>query len=242
MRYRPLLVLASILAAHWPLTTSAAPKPAEPFTAERNHAVLQALPFANTQAFDDARRGFIAEWPEGKIVSHDGKLAWNMAAYAFLRGQAAPDTVNPSLWRQAQLNAIHGLFEVTEGMYQIRGMDLANMTIIEGETGLIIIDPLLTPATARAGLELYYQNRPETPVVAVLYTHNHADHFGGVKGVIDETDVRTGKVKVYAPYGFMQHAVAENVIAGNAMSRRATYQFGAQLPPGERGHVDTGLG
>ncbi len=241
MRYRPLL-LTGLLTASCALSAIAEPKPAESFTAERNKAVLDALPFANTQAFDDARRGFIAEWPEGKVTDKDGHLAWNMAAYAFLNGKSAPDTVNPSLWRQAQLNAIHGLFEVTEGMYQIRGMDLANMTIIEGKTGLIIIDPLLTPATAKAGLELYYQNRPEKPVVAVLYTHNHADHFGGVKGVIDEADVRAGKVKVYAPYGFMQHAVSENVIAGNAMSRRATYQFGAQVPPGERGHVDTGLG
>ncbi|WP_373187090.1 alkyl/aryl-sulfatase [Halopseudomonas sp.] len=241
MRYRPLL-LTSILVASCVQTALAEPKPAERFTAERNAAVLDALPFNNTHAFDDARRGFIAEWPEGKVTDSEGNLAWNMAAYAFLNGKAAPDTVNPSLWRQAQLNAIHGLFEVTGGMYQIRGMDLANMTIIEGDTGLIIIDPLLTPATARAGLELYYQNRPQKPVVAVLYTHNHADHFGGVKGVIDEADVRAGKVKVYAPYGFMQHAVSENVIAGNAMTRRATYQFGAVVPPGERGHVDTGLG
>lgn len=241
MRYRPLL-LTSILTASCTLTALAEPKAAESYTAEHNKAVLDTLPFANTQAFDDAQRGFIAAWPEGKVTDSEGQLAWNMAAYAFLNGKPAPDTVNPSLWRQAQLNAIHGLFEVTEGMYQIRGMDLANMTIIEGQTGLIIIDPLLTPATAKAGLELYYQNRPEKPVVAVLYTHNHADHFGGVKGVIDEADVRAGKVKVYAPYGFMQHAVAENVIAGNAMSRRATYQFGAALPPGERGHVDTGLG
>ncbi len=241
MRYRPLL-LTSILVASCAQTALAEPKPAESFTARKNAAVLETLPFANTQAFDDARRGFIAQWPDGKVIDSQGNVAWNMAAYAFLNGKAAPDTVNPSLWRQAQLNAIHGLFEVTEGMYQIRGMDLANMTIIEGETGLIIIDPLLTPATAKAGLELYYQNRPEKPVVAVLYTHNHADHFGGVKGVTSEADVRSGKVKVFAPYGFMQHAVAENVIAGNAMTRRATYQFGASVPPGERGHVDTGLG
>ncbi|GGD07208.1 alkyl/aryl-sulfatase [Halopseudomonas salina] len=241
MRYRSFL-LTSILIAGTAQAVLAGPKPAESVTAERNAAALDALPFSNTQAFDDARRGFIAQWPEGKVIDSEGHVAWNMAAYAFLKDKPAPDTVNPSLWRQAQLNAIHGLFQVTEGMYQIRGMDLANMTIIEGETGLIIIDPLLTPATAEAGLELYYQNRPQKPVVAVLYTHNHADHFGGVKGVIDEADVRAGKVKVYAPYGFMQHAVSENIIAGNAMSRRAIYQFGAALPAGERGHVDTGLG
>lgn len=241
MRY-PSLLLTTVLTASCSWSAAAQPKAAEPVTAEHNKAVLEALPFSNTQAFDDAKRGFIAEWPEGKVIDSEGNIAWNMAAYAFLNADSAPATVNPSLWRQAQLNAIHGLFEVTEGMYQIRGMDLSNMTIIEGKTGLIIIDPLLTPATAKAGLELYYQNRPEKPVVAVLYTHNHADHFGGVKGVIDEADVRSGKVKVYAPYGFMQHAVSENVIAGNAMTRRATYQFGASVPPGERGHVDTGLG
>ncbi|PKM29133.1 MAG: alkyl/aryl-sulfatase [Gammaproteobacteria bacterium HGW-Gammaproteobacteria-11] len=234
--------LIGLLAASISFSSLAAPKAAEPATVDANQAVLGSLPFHNTKAFEDARRGFIAALPDGQVTDSDGHLAWNMAAYAFLDSEAAPDTVNPSLWRQARLNAIHGLFEVVEGMYQIRGMDLANMTIIEGQTGLIIIDPLLTPATARAGLELFYQNRPHKPVVAVLYTHNHADHFGGVKGVIDEADVRSGKVKVYAPYGFMQHAVSENVIAGNAMARRATYQFGALLPPGERGHVDTGLG
>ncbi len=228
------LMLAGTLSAH--------PKGAEPATAEANAAVLEKLPFADTRAFDDANRGFIGALPDGLVVTDSGHTAWNMAPYAFLQEETAPDTVNPSLWRQARLNAIHGLFEVVEGMYQIRGMDLANMTIIEGETGLIIIDPLLTPATARAGLELYYQHRPEKPVVAVMYTHNHVDHFGGVKGVTSEEEVRAGKVAIYAPYGFMQHAVAENVIAGNAMSRRAIYQFGNDLPPGERGHVDTGLG
>lgn len=220
----------------------ASPKPAEPATASANEAVLHQLPFADKQAFDDARRGFIAALPDGLVVADNGNTAWNMAAYRFLEEEQAPPTVNPSLWRQARLNSIHGLFEVVEGMYQIRGMDLANMTIIEGDTGLIIIDPLLTPATARAGLELYFQHRPEKPVRAVLYTHNHADHFGGVKGVIDEADVRAGKVKVYAPDGFMEHAVSENVIAGNAMLRRSMYQFGSSLPAGERGHVDSGLG
>lgn len=220
----------------------AGPKAAEPATAAANAAVLEQLPFTDTRAFDDANRGFIGALTDGLVVDDSGHTAWNMAPYAFLQEEAAPDTVNPSLWRQARLNAIHGLFEVVEGMYQIRGMDLANMTIIEGETGLIIIDPLLTPATARAGLELYYQHRPQKSVVAVMYTHNHADHFGGVKGVTSEAEVRAGKVQIYAPYGFMEHAVAENVIAGNAMTRRAIYQFGNDLPPGERGHVDTGLG
>lgn len=153
-----------------------------------------------------------------------------------------PATVNPSLWRQAQLNAINGLFKVTERVYQVRGLDISNMTIIEGDSGLILIDPLLSNETAKAALELYLKNRPAKPVAAVIYTHSHADHFGGAKGVISENDARQGNVKVIAPDGFMEHAVAENVIAGNAMSRRAQYQFGSTLPVGERAQVDTGLG
>jgi len=217
-------------------------KGAEPATVQANQAFSKTLPWSDERAFDDARRGFIAAVPGGKIEGKGQVPAWNMGAYAFLEKDQAPDTVNPSLWRQGRLNAINGLFKVSDGIYQLRGMDLSNMTVIEGKTGLIIIDPLLTAETARAGLELYYQNRPRKPVKTVIYTHSHADHFGGVKGVISEEDVKAGRVKVYAPEGFMDHAVAENVIAGNAMSRRATYQFGSLLPPGERGGVDAGLG
>ncbi len=242
MRSRTLIHCLSALAAGISLSSFAASNPATDTTSTHNKAVLQQLPFADKQAFTDAERGFVAQLPDGRVTNEDGSIAWDMSEYDFLKKEDAPDTVNPSLWRQARLNAIHGLFKVTDGMYQVRGMDLANMTIVEGDSGLIIIDPLLSPSTAQAGLELYYQNRPEKPVVAVLYTHNHVDHWGGVKGVINEADVKAGKVKVYAPMGFMEHAVSENVIAGNAMSRRATYQFGAMLPPGERGHVDTGLG
>ncbi|MGY8812430.1 MAG: alkyl/aryl-sulfatase [Pseudomonadales bacterium] len=242
MRARTFIHCLSALAASISLSTLAAANPATDSTVASNKAVLEQLPFANQQAFSDAQRGFVAQLPDGKVTNEDGSVAWDMSQYEFLNKEAAPDTVNPSLWRQARLNNIHGLFKVTDGMYQIRGMDLANMTIIEGDTGLIIIDPLLSPSTAKAGLELYYQNRPKKPVVAVLYTHNHVDHWGGVKGVLDEADVKAGKAHVYAPAGFMEHAVSENVIAGPAMSRRATYQFGAMLPPGERGHVDTGLG
>lgn len=224
------------------LVQADAPKRASDVTAQANQAVLGELPFGDTQSFDDAQRGFVGSLPNGKVLDDNGHVAWDMSPYDFLAEEEAPESVNPSLWRMAQLNNMHGLFEVVEGMYQVRNMDLSNMTIIEGDSGLIIIDPLLTPATARASLELYYQHRPEKQVVAVLYTHNHADHFGGVRGVINEEDVRAGKVRVYAPEGFMEHAIAENVIAGNAMTRRATYQFGAGLPPGARGHVDTGLG
>jgi len=242
MRSRTLAHCLSALAASISLSSFAAPNAATDTTTAHNKAVLQQLPFADKQAFSDAERGFVAKLPDGKVTNDNGSVAWDMSEYGFLNQEDAPDTVNPSLWRQARLNAIHGLFKVTDGVYQIRGMDLANMTIIEGDTGLIIIDPLLSPSTAKAGLELYYQNRPKKPVVAVLYTHNHVDHWGGVKGVLDEADVKAGKAHVYAPAGFMEHAVSENVIAGPAMSRRAAYQFGATLPPGERGHVDTGLG
>ncbi|HYP81829.1 alkyl/aryl-sulfatase [Variovorax sp.] len=219
-----------------------APKPAEPATVEANEAFSKTLPWQDKRAFDDARRGFVAAIPGGRIDGKGPMPVWNMGAYAFLDKDKAADTVNPSLWRQAQLNAIHGLFKVSDGIYQLRGLDLSNMTVVEGKTGLIIIDPLLTAETAKAGLELYYQNRPRKPVVAVIYSHSHADHFGGVKGVTSEEDVAAGRVRIYAPEGFMDHAVAENIIAGNAMSRRATYQFGSLLPPSERGSVDTGLG
>ena len=170
------------------------------------------------------------------------KPAFDTRPYAFLGKDEVPATVNPSLWRQAQLNAVNGLFQVTERVYQVRGLDIANMTIIEGDTGLILIDPLLSNETAKAALDLYLANRPAKPVAAVIYTHSHADHFGGAKGVMSVEDAASGKVKVIAPDGFMEHAVAENVIAGNAMSRRAQYQFGSALPVGERAQIDTGLG
>ena len=217
-----------------------AAKPAEPATSQANAAVLQQLDFTDDRAFADARRGFIAA-ADDPLLNPDGSTAWNMGAYAFLE-QAAPDTANPSLWRQAQLNSIHGLFQITDGIYQVRGMDLANMTIVEGASGLIIIDPLLTPTTARAALDLYLQHRPEKPVAAIIYTHNHVDHFGGVRGVVSDEDVSSGKVRIYAPEGFMEHAVSENVIAGNAMTRRAMYMYGTALPAGPQGHIDNGLG
>ena len=165
-----------------------------------------------------------------------------MEGFKFLEKDRAPATVNPSLWRQAQVNQIHGLFKVTDRVYQVRSLDLSNMTIIEGDTGLIVVDPLLSMQTAKAALDLYLQHRPKKPVVAVIYTHSHADHFGGVRGVVDEADVKAGKVKILAPVGFTEHAVSENVIAGNAMSRRAQYMYGVFLPPGEKSLIDTGLG
>ena len=236
--YALTLLLASLAL---PLTASAESQPAQPTTAQANAAVLQQLDFSDRQAFEAARRGFIAAPPDDPLLNPDGSVAWNMGVYAFLE-EEAPDTVNPSLWRQAQLNNIHGLFKVTEGIYQIRGMDLANMTIIEGQTGLIIIDPLLSPTTAKAALDLYLEHRPGKPVVAVIYTHSHVDHFAGVRGIVSDEDIQQQRVRIYAPEGFMEHAVSENVIAGNAMTRRARYMYGTDLPASATGHVDNGLG
>lgn len=205
-------------------------------------ALKRVLPFSDRQDFEDAKRGFIGTVRDLAIKTPDGRVAWNLSGYKFLRAQEAPAAVNPSLWRQAQLNMNNGLYKVVDRIYQVRGFDLSNMTIIEGDTGIILIDPLTTFETARAALDLYYQHRPKTPVVAVIYTHSHADHFGGVKGVVSEHDVEAGKVKIFAPQGFLEAAIAENILAGNAMSRRAVYMYGALLPKSERGQVDAGLG
>ncbi|MFM2068235.1 MAG: hypothetical protein RLZZ584_3144, partial [Pseudomonadota bacterium] len=218
-------------------------RPAEPATRARLAEQSTGLPWADQADFEDARRGFVATLPEGEIRTAEGRVVYSLRNHAFItRSEQAPDTVHPSLWRQARLNQIHGLFKVVDGMYQVRSLDLANMTIIEGRTGLILVDVMVAAESARAALELYYAHRPRKPVKAVIYTHSHVDHFGGVRGVVDEADVKAGQVAIVAPAGFMEHAVAENVIAGNAMSRRAQYQFGAFLPPGERGQVDSGLG
>lgn len=180
--------------------------------------------------------------PGGEIKLPDGSDSWNLNSYDFLKADEAPATVNPSLWRIGQLNMNNGLFQVTDRIYQIRGLDLSNMTIIEGDTGLIIFDPLVTKEVAKAGLDLYYAHRPKKPVVAVLYTHSHADHYGGVKGVTTQEDVDSGKVAVLAPNGFLEEAVSENIYAGNAMGRRTQYQYGSVLPRGVQGQIDAGLG
>ncbi|MHC8314712.1 alkyl/aryl-sulfatase [Pseudomonas sp. LB3P31] len=217
------------------------PADASPTTLSNNAAVLQNLPFSDRTDFESVGRGLIAPF-KGQVKDASGKVIWDIAAYSFLDKDQSPASVNPSLWRLAQLSAHAGLFEVSPKIYQVRGLDVANMTIIEGDDGLIIIDPLTMVETAKAALDLYYQNRPHKPVVAVIYSHTHVDHFGGVRGVIDEADVRAGKVKVFAPSGFMEHVMSENVYAGNAMSRRAQYQFGSLLPRGEKGQVDSGMG
>jgi linear primary-alkylsulfatase len=234
-------LMAGVASLALAVSAAAQPKDAEPATRAANEAFRSQLPPASDTDFEDARRGLVAVIPDGLIAGPGPRPAWNMKAYDFEQQVEPPATVNPSLWRQARLNAIHGLFRVTDRVYQAR-YDLSYMTIIEGDTGLIVIDPMLATETAKASLDLYYQNRPRKPVVAVIYTHSHADHYGGVKGVVSEEEVSAGKVKIFAPDHFMDFAVSENVIAGNAMSRRAWYQFGAVLPPGPRGQVDAGLG
>jgi alkyl sulfatase BDS1-like metallo-beta-lactamase superfamily hydrolase len=207
-------------------------------TRASNAAFSQTLPWGDREDEDFATRGFISAYDQPQIRTADGsRVVWDFTAYDFLHGDA-PDTVNPSLWRHAQLLARAGLFRVTDRVYQIRGFDVSNMTIVVGDTGLIIVDPLSSAETAAAGLALARRTLGDKPVVAVIYTHSHIDHFGGVRGVVPNP----AGVEIIAPDHFMEHAVTENVIAGNAMSRRAQYQFGAGLPPGPEGQMTSGIG
>lgn len=200
------------------------------------------LPMHDTDDFDDARRGFLGRRVERQITAEDGRVVWDLDAYEFLRGADAPATANPSLWRQGQLLIEDGLFEVVPGIYQLRGFDLSVMSIIEGDTGVIVIDPLISAETAAAAFELYCEHRGERPVTAMIYTHSHVDHFGGVKGIITQAQVDAGEVEVIAPEGFLHHAIAENVFAGPAMTRRAGYMYGAALERGPAGQIGAGLG
>ncbi|MFG2966263.1 MULTISPECIES: alkyl/aryl-sulfatase [unclassified Streptomyces] len=222
------------------MSRSTEAKPVQPGVAEANRAVLRRFPFDDTRDLEDARRGFMGTAQEGVIRDAGGRAVWDLGAYGFL-DQDCPATANPSLWRQSRLCSEHGLFEVTEGIYQVRGFDLSNMTIVEGARGVLVIDPLLCAETAAAALALYRAHRGDRPVTAVLHTHSHVDHFGGVRGVITDEDVAAG-VPVFAPQGFLAHAVSENVYAGTAMGRRAAYMYGAALPKEERGQIGTGLG
>ncbi|TXH40132.1 MAG: MBL fold metallo-hydrolase [Actinobacteria bacterium] len=215
---------------------------ASEYTKEVNRAVLQRLQFPDEGDFVNARRGFIADSPQRLISNPDGSASFDLDAYSFVREAAAPDTVNPSLWRQSQLLAITGLFEVTAGIYQVRNFDLSVMTFIRGDSGWIVVDPLVTSAPAAEGLRLLREHVADLPVVAVLSTHSHADHFAGIAGVADREDVEAGRVRYIVPVGFVEAAVAENVLAGNVMARRASYMYGNAVPPGPAGAVGAGLG
>ncbi len=223
---------------------SAEPKPASSATIAANKAVADYLNFNDKQDFEDAQKGLI-EAPETLTIKNDkGDVVWDLESYKQYIGidKAAPDTVNPSLWRNAQLNMQYGLFKVTDHVYQVRGYDLSNVTFVEGKTGWIVGDPLISAETASAAFELVTKNLGKKPIVAVIYSHSHIDHYGGVRGIVDEADVKSGKVKIIAPENFTEESVSENVIAGNAMGRRAVYMYGALLPRNAQGGVNGGLG
>lgn len=220
---------------------AAAAGTASDVTKAANAALLDQLPFENEQDFEFAARGFIATRSDPQIRAADGRVVFDLSRYDFLKDDP-PATANPSLWRQARLLTRHGLYKVTDHIYQVRAFDVSTITFIEGDTGYIVLDPLLTAEVAAAAYNLIKEHVGDKPVVAVVYSHSHADHFGGVRGVISDEDVRLGKVRVIAPEGFLAHAVSENIIAGNAMSRRARYQFGLLEGSSATGELTSGLG
>lgn len=228
-------VLAMVAGAAW------AGDPASAITIDKQRALAATLPMADNQDFAFADQGFLGTRTDPLIKRADGQVAWNLAAYEFLKGEP-PATVNPSLWRQAQLLSKHGLFKVSDRVYQVRGFDISNITFVRGDSGWIVIDPLTMKETARAALDLVNEKLGVLPVKALIYTHSHSDHFGGARGVVDEADVKAGKVAIVAPEGFMREVAAENILAGNAMARRAQYQFGIMLPPGVEGQITSGIG
>ncbi len=211
------------------------------YTAEINDSFYKKLPFKNKQDFEDAKRGFIGTTDELKLTDKEGNVIWDLKRYGFIKGKA-PESVNPSLWRQAKLNSIHGLFKVKEGIYQVRGLCLSNMTFIRGKRGWIIVDPLTTKETAEAAMRLFRKHLGNDPVTAILFTHSHIDHFGGVQGIMTLDEARKNQVPIIAPEGFLNEAVSENILAGIAMARRSAFQFGKDLAASARAHVDTGLG
>ena len=245
MKYWVLIIFALMIGCSAEQTTPAATQPADPLLASdsvkrANADIRSYLDFSDRADFDAADRGFIASFPEGVISDENGTTTYDYGVYDFLDSDA-PDTVNPSLWRQSQLNAKHGLFEVVDGIYQVRGYDLSNITFIAGDTGWIVVDPLISREPAKRALDLINQELGPRPVSAVIYTHSHADHFGGVRGIISDADVEAG-AEIIAPIGFVRETVSENVLAGNAMSRRASYMFGGLLPRSPEGQVGVGLG
>ncbi|MFI9257518.1 alkyl/aryl-sulfatase [Streptomyces sioyaensis] len=199
------------------------------------------LAWDDEQDFADADRGFLARLDPCLIRDADGRVVWDNDAYAFLDGDCPP-TAHPSLWRQSRLVARQGLYEVVPGLYQVRGLDISHITFVEGDRGVLVVDPLISTEVAAAALALYREHRGPRPVTAVLYSHSHLDHFGGVRGVVDDEDVAAGRVPVIAPAGFMAHAVSENVFTGPAMVRRAGYMYGTALPKGPAGQIGCGLG
>jgi len=213
---------------------------ATPTTRAANAEFAKELKLDDPQDFEDAKRGFMAK-PSGKIVAADGTVLKDFDAYQFLEG-AAPDTVNPSLWRHARLNANVGLYKVMDGVYQLRGFDIANLTLIEGKTGWIVVDPLTTRESAKFAMDFAQQHLGKKPVTGMVFTHAHVDHFGGALGVLTPQEVEKRNIPVVAPAGFIEEGTSENILAGTGMGRRSIYQFGRDLPRSAKGNVDTGLG
>jgi alkyl sulfatase BDS1-like metallo-beta-lactamase superfamily hydrolase len=216
-------------------------KPASKATLAAQQRVAAELPAEDGRDADFADRGYLGTLSDPVIKAKDGKPVWNLDAYGWMGGKA-PDTVNPSLWRHMTLLRKHGLYALSDNMWQVRGFDVSNMTVIKGKTGWILIDPLTTRDTAAAALRLVNEKLGARPVTAVIYSHSHGDHFGGVRGVVDEADVKAGKVAIIAPEHFLAETASENVMAGSAMGRRANYQFGGNLTPGPQGQMGSGIG
>ena len=208
---------------------------------QQQDEVRTRLHFDDSQDFDDAARGLIIRRKPNAVLDSGSVVVWDNDAYEFLE-EKCPNTANPSLWRQSRLNALSGLFKVVNGIYQVRGLDLSNITFVEGTEGVIVIDTLTSAETARAAVALYREHRGSRPIKAIIYTHCHADHFGGVKGVVSQEEVDSGSVRIFAPEGFLEHAISENVFTGTAMNRRAAYMYGAALDCGPQSQIGTGLG
>jgi alkyl sulfatase BDS1-like metallo-beta-lactamase superfamily hydrolase len=213
------------------------------FTLEVLKNARAALPFADTRDFDEQKKGLIAPMDELQLKADAGHVAWDMQRFQFLDQQEDFDSIHPSLLRQSKLNNNYGLYEVIPGIYQVRGFDLSDITFVRGKSGWIVFDPLVSAEPVRAAWQLFQKHVGSgLPVSAVIYSHTHGDHWGGVRGLVDEADVRSGKIPVIAPLDFMQFTVSENVYAGNAMNRRLFYQYGLLLPAGPHGYVGQGLG
>ena len=242
--YSKAAVAGLTAAIFYALPPNASAEPPTSVTEAQNAAVLSKLPFGDRREFEDAARGFLRKPDTLTILGAKGNIVWDLESYkSFIKQDApAPASVNPSLWRNAQLNVQYGLFEVVDGIYQVRGYDLANITFIRGDSGWIAYDVGTAIETSKAAYQLLTEQFGPRPIVAVIYSHSHLDHYAGVKGLVSEADVASGKVSIIAPAGFMEHAVSEGVIAGNAMSRRASYMYGALLPRNAEGSVGAGLG
>jgi alkyl sulfatase BDS1-like metallo-beta-lactamase superfamily hydrolase len=241
MRYLLPVLLATASPAVAAAPAALEPKPATPATIDAQKATAAALPAEDGRDAAFADQGFIATRADPLIKTSDGKPVWNLEAYAWMDGDAPP-TVNPSLWRHMKLLRKHGLYKVADSVWQVRGFDVSNMTVVKGQTGWILIDPLTTKEAAAAALELVNQQLGTRPVTGVIYSHSHGDHYGGVRGVVSEAEAKSGKVAIIAPEHFVEEAASENVLAGPAMGRRANYQFGGNLTPGPQGQMGSGIG